>query len=184
MLLVKFAWRGGAAENLGQTVRAAGLKLLSLQRGSDIEEGYAYLDATAAQAVGLKAALGAHLHDVSLIELELLQAIPGASASQPAPFHYVVETDVLPERDDELNAWYAEEHMPGLASVPGAVHTARYRNTGALDAGPRYHAAYDLVSPDTLGSAPWLAVRGTAWASRIRPAFRNTRRTMFRRVLP
>ena len=184
MLLVKFAWRGGAAENVDQTVRAAGLRLLSLQRGIDIDEGYAYLDAMAAQATGLKAALGAHLHDISLVELEPVQAIPGASASQPAPYHYVVETDVLPDHEDELNAWYVEELMPGLAAVPGTAHSARYRNTGALDAGPRYHAAYDLVTPDTLGTVPWLAVRGTAWASRIRPAFRNTKRTMFRRVAP
>lgn len=184
MLLAKFAWRGAAAEHVRETLRIAGIRLLSLQRGVDIDEGYAYLDAAADSATGLKAALGAALHDVSLIELEPVQVIPGASASQAAPFHYVVETDVLPEREDELNAWYIEEHMPGLAAVPGAVHTARYRNTGALDTGPRYHAAYDLVTPDTLGTAPWLAVRGTAWASRIRPAFRNTKRTMFRRVAP
>ena len=31
-----------------------------------------------------------------------------------------------------------------------------------------------------VGSPEWLAVRATDWSSRVRPAFRNTRRTMFR----
>lgn len=184
MLLIKFAWRGGAAEQLGQTVQAAGLKLLSLVRGIDIEEGYAYVEGNTGRATGLKSALGAHLHDIALIELELIQAIPGASVGQAAPYQYVVETDVLPEMEADFNAWYGEEHMPGLAGVPGTVHTARYRNTGALDAGPHYHAAYDLTTPDTLGTAPWQAVRATDWSSRVRPAFRNTKRTMFKRLLP
>jgi len=33
-------------------------------------------------------------------------------------------------------------------------------------------------------SAPWLAVRGTPWSSRVRPHFIHTRRTMYRRVDP
>ena len=33
--------------------------------------------------------------------------------------HYVVEADVLPESEAQLNAWYTIEHLPGLAAVPG-----------------------------------------------------------------
>jgi len=47
---------------------------------------------------------------------------------------------------------------------------------------PRYYACYDLVSLQTMGSAPWLAVRATAWSDRVRPAFRNTKRTLFSRI--
>lgn len=104
----------------------------------------------------------------------------GASAGQPAPYHYVVATDVEAGWDDELNAWYQQEHMPGLAAVPGNVGCARLRS---LDGAPRYHACYDLVSPEVLQRPEWLAVRHTEWSSRVRPHFRNTLRIMFRTVL-
>jgi hypothetical protein len=142
------------------------------------EDAYVYVvDADASGA--LRSGLRAVLPDASVERLALIMSIAGASAGADAPYHYVVETDVLPEADADLNAWYDREHLPGLAAVPGTVHAWRYRN---LDHGPRYHACYDLATRDTLGSAPWLAVRATAWSDRVRPAFRNTRRTMFRRL--
>ena len=111
--------------------------------------------------------------------LDCLQELRGASAGEVASHHYVVETDVLAEFEDDLNAWYAQEHLPGLTAVPGTVRAARYLDpTGS----PRYYACYDLVGAETLGSPEWLAVRATPWSSRVRPAFRNTRRTMFGRV--
>lgn len=105
--------------------------------------------------------------------------LAGAAAGCDAPWHYVVETDVLPSMEVEFNAWYQEEHLQGLAAVPGTVRAARYLNR---DGSPRYRACYDLVSAETLGSPPWLAVRATEWSTRVRAAFRNTRRTMFRRL--
>lgn len=108
--------------------------------------------------------------------LACLQEVPGASAGRVATHHYVVETDVLPGFEDELNAWYAREHLPGLAAVPGTVRAARYID---LAGSPRYYACYDLADPQALGRPEWLAVRATAWSARVRPAFRNTRRTMF-----
>jgi hypothetical protein len=105
---------------------------------------------------------------------------PGASRDDTPAFHYVVETDVDDEAHDaDLNAWYDTEHMPGLAACPGTVRARRFRNP---DASPRYHACYDLVSTETMGSKPWLAVRHSAWSDRVRPYFRNTKRTMFRRL--
>jgi len=104
---------------------------------------------------------------------------PGASREETPVFHYVVETDVDDAHEADLNAWYDTEHMPGLAACPGTVRARRFRNP---DGSPRYHACYDLVSTEALGSKPWLAVRHTAWSDRVRPHFRNTRRTMFRRL--
>lgn len=112
--------------------------------------------------------------------LHLTLDLPGASAGQEAPWHYIVETDVLPEAEADLNAWYDQEHLPGLASVPGTVRAQRWE---CRDASPRYLACYDLHTQETFGSPPWLAVRATDWSSRVRPSFRNTRRTMFRKIL-
>ncbi len=108
-----------------------------------------------------------------------LQDIRGASHTATPAFHYVVETDVVPEAEADLNDWYDREHLPGLAAVPGTIRAQRLRN---LDGGPRYHSCYELVAQETLGSTPWLAVRHTAWSDRVRPSFRNTKRTMFSRV--
>jgi hypothetical protein len=103
----------------------------------------------------------------------------GASCTETATFHYVVETDVDPAHEDDLNAWYDTEHMPGLAGCPGSVRARRFRNP---DGSPRYHSSYDLVTAETLGSGPWLTVRNSAWSGRVRPHFVNTKRTMFRRL--
>lgn len=100
-----------------------------------------------------------------------------ASAGQPAPFHYVVETDPAAGWQDELMRWYDAEHMPGLAAVTGCVRAQRFVDR---DRGPLSLACYDLVRPETKESPAWLAVRHTAWSDRVRPQFRNTKRTMFR----
>jgi hypothetical protein len=102
---------------------------------------------------------------------------PAASAGEPASHCYVVETAAAPGWDGELARWYDSEHMPGLAAVPGCVRAQRFVN---VDAGPWSHACYDLVSAETTSSPEWLAVRATAWSDRVRPQFRDTRRTMFR----
>ncbi len=125
----------------------------------------------------LRAALAAAMPAATVARLEALMEIDGAAAGALATHHYVVETDVVAAADADLNAWYDQEHLPGLAGVPGTVRAARYRN---LDDGPRYHACYELASLATFGSPAWLAVRASDWSSRVRPMFRNTRRIMFR----
>jgi hypothetical protein len=101
--------------------------------------------------------------------------IPGASSEAGPVFHYIVETDPETGWAEEIARWYDIEHMPGLASVTGCVRAMRFINH---DQGPVSCACYDLVSVDTLGSEPWLAVRHSDWSSRVRPHFTNTKRTM------
>jgi hypothetical protein len=114
--------------------------------------------------------------------LECIQSLAGPSAGEPVNFHYVVEADVLPENDATLNAWYQDEHLPGLASVPGTIRAARYRRAHPATGLPKYYACYDLVSLDVTKTAPWLAVRHTAWSDVVRPMFLNTVRTEFIRA--
>jgi hypothetical protein len=114
--------------------------------------------------------------------LECLQSLNGPSAGQAVDCHYVVEADVLPENEAQLNDWYQDEHLPGLANVPGTIRAARYRRTHPATGLPKYYACYDLVSFDVTKSAPWLAVRHTAWSDIVRPMFLNTVRTEFIRA--
>ena len=118
-----------------------------------------------------------NLEHVRVSRLEKVFTPPCASAGEAPVFHYVVEMDPAPGQMPELSEWYDTEHMPGLAQVPGCVSATRFLNH---DHGPLSLACYDLVSQETLGSPPWLAVRNTDWSSRMRPHFTNTVRTMFR----
>jgi hypothetical protein len=114
--------------------------------------------------------------------LECIQSLKGPDAGQAVNFHYVVEADVSPENDQQLNAWYEDEHLPGLASVPGTIRAARYRRINSSLGLPKYYACYDLVSLDVTKTESWLAVRHTAWSDIVRPMFLNTVRTEFVRA--
>ena len=117
------------------------------------------------------------LKNLQVSRLEKVFAAQGLSADSEPVFHYVVEMDPEAGWMPALSDWYDTEHMPGLATVPGCVRATRYLNH---DHGPLSLACYDLVTEETLGSAVWLAVRGTEWSSRMRPRFTNTIRSMFR----
>jgi hypothetical protein len=155
----------------------------------EVDEGYAYLfsrePGAITAAVLARVAESAHSVpnfrglQIGVARLQPVFDSPGASRGEAAPFHYIVETDVVPEHEADLNAWYDTEHMPGLAACPGCLRARRFRNP---DGSPRYHACYDLVDPETLVSEAWLAMRRTAWSERVRPHFRNTKRTTFRRL--
>ncbi len=55
--------------------------------------------------------------DAAVQRLRRLCDLPGASHGRAAPWHYIVETDVLPQAEQDLNDWYDQEHLPGLAGV-------------------------------------------------------------------
>lgn len=144
---------------------------------------YLRLPARAALDAAAVAPLAARLRplcpqsqDIRISRLEKVFDAPGHSRAQTPAFHYVVEMDPDTGWMPEIARWYDTEHMPGLAAVPGCIHAMRFLNH---DHGPLSLACYDLVSEQTLGSPPWLAVRGTAWSDITRPHFTNTRRTMF-----
>jgi hypothetical protein len=120
--------------------------------------------------------LSGHKADVSRLQLAMRRS--GTSHESPR-VHYVVETDPEEGWHDEIFRWYDQEHMPGLAEVPGSVMAQRFLN---LDHAPLSFACYDLTHADVLTSAAWLAVRASAWSDICRPHFTNTLRTLFETV--
>ena len=191
--LIKLAGRHAPQalrQALGALLSPAELQTLDVLHADEAELTYAYLDLAAdagpelaspdpaARRDTLRRACLALCPEPELVGLQCTLDLPGHSAKARAQWHYIVETDVRPEAEDDFNAWYRTEHMPGLAAVPGTAWTRRYLSTSA----PRHYAAYDLAAREAFGSEPWLAVRATAWSSRVRPNFYNTRRTMFRRA--
>lgn len=143
---------------------------------------YFWTGASALPDASLRTAIAAALKplsDFEVVRLDPVLDLPGASYGAHAGYHYVVETDVEETNVQELADWYEKEHLPALAAVPGNVRARRLVNA---DGQPRSFACYDLVSPDVLKTPAWLAVRETQWSNRVRPMFRNPRRTVFWRV--
>ncbi|XAH22761.1 hypothetical protein AAFF27_22645 [Xylophilus sp. GW821-FHT01B05] len=113
---------------------------------------------------------------VTASRLTLMQDLAGASSHELALFHYVVEMTPEPDWEIELQCWYDNEHLPGLAGVPGCVRAQRFWNN---DDELQSLACYDLIAEQTTASFEWLTVRGTAWSERVRPHFMSPVRSMF-----
>jgi hypothetical protein len=186
ILLLKLAGQRLTAKELGELAQALGADavggpiVVQGYTGLETEETYVYcrLPASGSEpSPELQARARRAYPNADIRWLRRVQDIAGASAGRTAPWHYIVETDVVPQADQDLNDWYNQEHLPGLASVPGTVRAERF---ACHETSPRYHSCYDLETLETFGSPPWLAVRATAWSDRVRPSFRNTKRTMFK----
>jgi hypothetical protein len=163
--VVNFDWPGSTG-NVSLPDLVSSPDELQLLRAVDGGRGRAYRSARSAPGAAWQ-------------RLVCIQDVVGASPELHPTHHYVVETDAVPEHEDDFDAWYRTEHLPGLAACPGVVHAWRYRRDAER---PRWYACYDLASPEVFGSPAWLAVRHTPWSDRVRPHFRNTIRTMFKRV--
>lgn len=103
----------------------------------------------------------------------------GADGSLNTPFVYLVHTDIAPDLLEEYNAWYGQEHLPRLVTVPGILRARRFTATSGA---PQFLTAYDLTDRDAFESPAGLVARKTPWTERMRSQFTNTRRIMCRLV--
>lgn len=179
------------ASNFLKFCSTSSLGLTAHRAASAIEKPkiYLYAKLPSQMEIGLEACLSLQAifnkacgHRCRVSRLQLALQPDAISRSEIPQFHYVVETDTDDNWFEKIAKWYDEEHMLGLAAVPGCVSAMRLVNLDAKneegDNRPRSFACYDLISPDVLGSPPWLAVRHTAWSDVARPHFKNTLRTM------
>ncbi len=105
----------------------------------------------------------------------------GKVSATDTPWLYIVHTDIPDHIVDDYNAWYDEEHLPRLVSVPGVMRARRY---AAVSGHPRYLTAYELTDPNAFESPEGLKARKTPWTEKMRSLFHNTRRRMCRLVAP
>ncbi|MGH2586817.1 MAG: hypothetical protein ACRDJE_18015 [Dehalococcoidia bacterium] len=106
--------------------------------------------------------------------------LPGPVAGEDAAVVgglLVVRMDVDPAQEADFNAWYNEEHLPALCGVPGVIGARRF---WAIEGGPAYMATYYLTEPAVQASEAWKQAANTPWSARIRPAFRNLWRVVYR----
>jgi hypothetical protein len=102
--------------------------------------------------------------------------------------------DVTADRETLFHEVYDTEHVPLILTVPGVVAAARFetrpltmmlggeRRTMDPQGAPRFHALYELESPDVLLTDAWAAaVEQGRWPSQVRPHTSNRRHLLLKR---
>ena len=102
----------------------------------------------------------------------------GSPAGRPAPVILSVALSVPQASEDDLAAWYAEEHIPMLLKVPGWRRIRRFRLVRAMDApGPEFLSVHELAGPEVLEDPGYRAAISTPWRDRVvASALRRERR--------
>ena len=88
--------------------------------------------------------------------------------------------NIEPAFEAEFNEWYDKEHIPALASVPGALCARRFRATAG---NRKYVALYHLASPEVQATPEWKSAADSEWTRRLRPHFRDHLRLVCRRYV-
>jgi hypothetical protein len=102
----------------------------------------------------------------------------GSSAGRSAPVILAVAMSVPEGSEDDLAAWYTEEHIPMLLEVPGWRRIRRFRLIRALDGpGPDFLSVHELAGPEVLEDPGFRAAISTPWRDRVvASALRRERR--------
>ncbi|KAI0760918.1 hypothetical protein BD413DRAFT_486907 [Trametes elegans] len=93
---------------------------------------------------------------------------------RPGPVASVVEIEVRPELEENLDRWYKEEHLALLAKVPGWVRSRRFllREAGATGSEaqegkpPKHLAIHEWESTDVFDTAEFKEAVGTEWSKK------------------
>ena len=110
---------------------------------------------------------------------------------------FIASMDVNRDREALFNEVYDTEHCPLLDKVPGMISVTRYETqeltmimggetrTIVVENEPKYHALYELESPEVLTSQAWAgAVDSGRWPEQVRPYTTNRRHTLLRLTYP
>jgi hypothetical protein len=109
-----------------------------------------------------------------LLRFEGEQLTPGgADAPANAGGLLINAMNVTAEGEEDFNAWYDQEHLPALGSVPGCLAARRYRSTEVGGGRQKYLAIYHVENPDVVSSNAWAKAVDTPWSARVRPHFRD-----------
>lgn len=115
--------------------------------------------------------------------------------SFPGRFLFSAAMDVTPEREALFHEVYDTEHVPLILTVPGVIGAARFqtrpltmmlggeRRTMDPQGAPRFHALYEVESPDVLLTDAWAkAVEQGRWPGQVRPHTSNRRHLLLERI--
>jgi hypothetical protein len=102
----------------------------------------------------------------------------GPAAGRRAPVILSVALSVPAGSEDDLAAWYGDEHIPMLLKVPGWRRIRRFRLVRAMDAAaPEFLSVHELAGPEVLEDPGYRAAISTPWRDRVvASALRRERR--------
>ena len=104
----------------------------------------------------------------------------GLPAGSPAPMILTVAMSVPASAEEDLAAWYTEEHIPMLLEVPGWRRIRRFRLIRAMDApGPDFLSVHDLAGPEVLEEPRYRAAISTPWRDQVVAAALRRERRVF-----
>lgn len=106
-------------------------------------------------------------------------------AAESAPVLMVIAFDVPTEAAQEVEQWYAQEHIPMLMRAPGWLRARRYEAIRLV--GTRRYtsiALHDLRDLDVLESNERALARSTEWRARLEQTawFQQAGRYVYRRI--
>ena len=117
--------------------------------------------------------------------------------AQKSKYLFIASMDVNPEKEALFNEVYNTEHCPELSKVPGVGRITRLEKqeftvliggepqTVVAENEPRFHAMYELESPEVLTTANWGdAVERGRWPEQVRPYTTNRRHVLLRLTYP
>lgn len=87
------------------------------------------------------------------------------SPEGPAPALLAVSMSVPAGTEDDMTAWYTQEHIPMLLAVPGWRRARRYRMISGT--GPEYLSLHEVDGPHVFDSDAYKAATTTPWRNRI-----------------
>ena len=115
----------------------------------------------------------------------------------PSKYLFIASMDVDGAKEALFNEVYDTEHCPSLGKLDGVGKIARFETqpfkvlisgetkTITPDEQPRFHAMYEVESPEVLTSPEWAtAVDSGRWAEHVRPFTTNRQHTLLRLVYP
>jgi hypothetical protein len=91
-----------------------------------------------------------------------------AASGDPAPVILSVAMSVPAGSQDDMDAWYTQEHIPLLLQVPGWLRIRRYRLIPAAgSSAPDFLSLHELAGPEVLEEPGYRAAISTPWRDRV-----------------
>lgn len=94
----------------------------------------------------------------------------------PATALLIVQVDIDPEREDEFNRWYDEEHVPEKQATPGFYSARRFKH---FTAPHRYLAIYEVENGDLVTNPEYMTQQQSEWSTSIMQAWRDWDRNVW-----
>jgi hypothetical protein len=99
---------------------------------------------------------------------EQLSSDGSPAADDPAPVILAVALSVPAGAEEDLAAWYTQEHIPMLLAVPGWRRVRRFRLARAMDgSAPDFLSLHELAGPEVLEEPGYRAAVSTSWRDRV-----------------